>query len=63
MTKEEAINVLNAAIAVNVEVTFIESKVEAGHKVRFAGEPWPVQTYSVALSKLQSLASEKISQG
>lgn len=56
MTKDEAIKVLNAAIAANVEVSFIESKVDAGHMVKFAGEPAPVQTYSVALAKLKTLS-------
>lgn len=58
MTKDEAIQVLNACLAENVDVTFIESKVETGHMVRFL-EMEPILTYSVAMSKLQSLKDEE----
>jgi hypothetical protein len=59
MTKDEAIQVINACLAINVDVTFIESKVETGHMVRFSEEDIPILTYSVAITKLQSLKSEE----
>lgn len=59
MTKDEAIQVLNACLAINVDVTFIESKVESGHMVRFSEIEMPILTYSVAMSKLQSLKDEE----
>ena len=59
MTKEEAIQVLNACLAINVDVSFIESKVETGHMVRFSEKEMPILTFSVAMSKLHSLKNEE----
>jgi hypothetical protein len=59
MTKDEAIQVINSCLAENIEVTFVESKIEAGHMVRFVQDDQPIQTYSVAMSRLLSIANEE----
>jgi hypothetical protein len=58
MTKEEAIEVINACLAENVEVDFVESKLDTGHMIRFTSDSTPIQTYSVAMSRLESIVNE-----
>lgn len=58
MTKDEAIEVINACLASNVDVTFVESKIDAGHMLRFEKDLTPIQTYSVAMARLLTIKSE-----
>jgi hypothetical protein len=58
MTREEAIEIINTCLAMNVEVTFVESKIDAGHMVRIEKDNNPIQMYSVALSRILTIRNE-----
>lgn len=58
MTRDEAIEIINTCLAMNVEVTFVESKMEAGHMVRIEKDTNPIQTYSVAMSRILTIKNE-----